>query len=57
MIERQKNIVHFICDECLEVLDTEQSEFSNALVVMREEGWSSYKIAEEWRHKCSECRE
>lgn len=55
MIERQNNVIYFVCDECLEVLNTEQTSFQGAMLVMREDGWVSYKEADEWKHKCSEC--
>lgn len=55
MIERQNNVVYFVYDECLEVLNTEQTSFQSAVLILREEGWMSFKAADEWRHKCSEC--
>lgn len=53
MIDRQNGgIIMVECDSCNEVLDTETKDFSEALSVMRREGWKARKIAEEWLHGC-----
>lgn len=58
-IERDAGLIVFLCDakHCHEICRTEERDFSEALVFMEEEGWSSRRIANEWVHICSDCLE
>ncbi|MCV0384872.1 MAG: hypothetical protein K5821_00340 [Nitrobacter sp.] len=55
MIDRQGGRILIECDSCDEVLDTETGEFDEALALMKREGWSVRKIADEWLHGCPSC--
>jgi hypothetical protein len=55
MLDRQKGKFVVECDSCPEVLDTETSDFPEALDMMKREGWNIRKIAGEWLHGCPKC--
>ena len=55
-VERQDGIVIFECDNCGEELDTDETEFVDALDVLREEGWKAFKVSGDWVHHCGDCR-
>ncbi len=56
MIDRQQNLIIFICDSCDEFLETETDDFQEALSVLRSNNWTAKK-AGEWQHICDNCRE
>lgn len=52
-IDRIKGQIAFICDNCDEGLETEQSDFGTAREVLRDEGWIARKRGDQWEHFCS----
>lgn len=56
MLTRIHGKIQFECDDCSDVLDTEESDFSDALRAMRNEGWHSEKEADDWSHYCPRCK-
>lgn len=56
MIDRQHNAIVFECDGCPETLETDESEFSDAMAQLRREGWKAEKVGDEWVHLCVTCR-
>ena len=55
MLDRQHGKIVFECDDCGAVLETGESDFSDAVSAMRDAGWTSRKIGDVWTHKCEEC--
>ena len=55
MIDRQSGKILFECDSCDEVFDTETTDFSEALAMIKREDWKVRKIASEWLHGCPKC--
>jgi len=45
--------ITFECDSCGGSIDTECEEFSDAMSMMKEEGWSVRKVGGDWVHLCS----
>lgn len=57
MMDRQHGKIVWECDGCHEVLETGESDFHEALGVLRDEGWLSRQVANMvWCHYCPECR-
>lgn len=56
MIDRQHGAIVYECDVCDSVLDTGESEFSDALSQFRREGWKAERVGTEWTHLCPDCR-
>lgn len=40
------------CDECLETLETGETEFDAALIVIRNAGWNARKTKAGWQNIC-----
>jgi hypothetical protein len=57
MIERQGGSIHFVCDECPDVFETDTEDFSPAWASAKQAGWRSFKIGTEWCHACPACVE
>jgi hypothetical protein len=57
MIHRQHDQIEFECDDCGEVLETDASDWSEALRRMKTEGWVSRKNGSQWEHFCPVCEE
>ena len=55
MMTRIHGQVHFECDDCGDVLDTESKDFDSAVLILKNENWSSEKIGDVWRHCCPLC--
>jgi hypothetical protein len=55
MLTRIKGKVVFECDHCAETLDTDESDFGDALAVLRDSGWKAVKEGDEWSHRCDDC--
>lgn len=48
----------FHCDECPEVIETEQDNFKDAIVVAHRAKWVSFKGPDgKWAHACPSCHE
>jgi hypothetical protein len=60
MLHRIKGEIQFQCDYCdHEVLETEETEFTSAVEVLRTRGWTALPPPlgkSEWRHRCPGCR-
>ena len=55
---RSNGNVEFECDFCGEVLFTEQDDFSEALAVLKEDGWRARKDKHgQWEHVCPDCQD
>lgn len=57
-IDKQHGKYFFICDgdECHDHLETNESNFTQALEVLKEEGWRSERQrGNEWKHYCPDC--
>ena len=55
-IDRRYGGVIFICDECLNELDTDEKDFQIALSVFENEGWLSVREeGGDWKHICDTC--
>lgn len=52
-IDGIKGKLAFICNNCDEGLETEQSDFAAARQAMQDEGWITRKRGDEWEHFCS----
>jgi hypothetical protein len=57
MLTRIGGKIVFECDQCADTLDTEESDFGDALGVMRDSGWKAVKIGQDWSHRCDACKE
>jgi len=55
MLDRQHGQLKFECDVCADTLDTDTSDFSEAIRTLKNEGWSARKIGADWIHSCAEC--
>lgn len=52
-----KGKYEFVCDDCGEVLSTDERDFHGALDVLRSEGWRSVRDGNDWVHFCRpECK-
>jgi Fe2+ or Zn2+ uptake regulation protein len=56
MLDRQHGKIVFECDSCNEVLETETSDFDDALSILKREEWKAEKIGGVWIHACPECK-
>jgi hypothetical protein len=56
MLDRQHGKIVFECDSCNHVLETETSDFDEALMILRREEWDARKIGAQWIHTCPECK-
>jgi hypothetical protein len=56
MLDRQHGKIVFECDSCNEVLETETSDFVEALMILKREEWDARKIGDLWIHICPECK-
>lgn len=56
-IEKQHGKYIFICDECGDDIDTNETIFFQALDRIKEEGWLVTRNADdtEWVHVCGRC--
>lgn len=55
MIHRDHNLIEFECDDCGAVLETETTEWNEALRRLKNAGWVSRKNGDQWEHFCEEC--
>ena len=53
-ISRERGKIYFECDggRCAEVLDTEHTDFDDALQDFKESDWEMRKVGGEWKHFC-----
>jgi len=58
-VQRQEGSIWFLCDRCSTELDTEESDFQEAVATMRGAGWTATRIGQpgDWEHICPEHRE
>lgn len=56
MIDRQHGAIIFECDGCGAVLETEKSDFNEAMSAMREAEWKPEKAGAGWEHYCPGCQ-
>lgn len=58
MLDRQKGDYIFQCDGCYAVLETNTSNFTAAINLLRREGWKSHLRDgdEDWKHYCKTCQ-
>lgn len=55
-VERYKGDIVFTCDECnSEELDSNTKDFSEALEVLKMNGWTYLQEGGEWKHICPDC--
>lgn len=56
-IERDafRNII-YECDACPEAIETDEEDWNPALTRMKEAGWASRKMVDEWMHFCPICK-
>lgn len=47
--------VVFTCDSCPEDLSSTETNFEQALVILREAGWALRRQHGEWTHECPDC--
>lgn len=56
MLTRSHNEIEFICDGCGEYLETGTEDFNEALSILRNYHWRSFKEEDsEWMHHCDDC--
>lgn len=55
-LQRIHQRIHFECDTCGEALDTETSDFRDAVEMLRAEGWTAVPFGSTWHHRCPDCR-
>lgn len=55
MIHRNHQMFEFECDDCGETLDTSETEWTEAMRVMKNAGWVSRKNGNSWEHFCPQC--
>jgi hypothetical protein len=55
MLDHQKGEIKVECDGCGEVYDTGTDDFNDVRTLLKRDGWSIRKIAEEWVHFCPRC--
>lgn len=48
--------VEFSCDACGECLDTDESEWKEAIAFIKRYGWKVAKVLDEWMHFCPDCK-
>ena len=47
----------FQCDNCSVYEETGESDFNDALTIIKEQGWRAIKVGTEWKHGCDrECQ-
>lgn len=57
MIDRQYGKVTFECDSCGELLETDESDWTDAQAHFRSAGWLAQKVGQEWLHTCDTCKD
>lgn len=57
MLKRIRGAIVFECDRCDEEIETETRDFQISIETIRENGWSSEKVAGECLHLCPSCKE
>lgn len=55
MIHRSHSMIEFECDDCGEIIETQEAEWQAALKVFKNEGWRSTKNGSQWEHYCDKC--
>ena len=55
MMTRIHGKINFECDDCGEVLALDTSDFGEAQRDIKNEGWATRKIGNDWAHFCAEC--
>ena len=56
--QRQANTHSFHCDNCPEHYGGDPGEdFRTTWELAREEGWRTYKVGQDWFHRCPVCGE
>ena len=55
MLDRQRGKIIFECDVWGDTLDTDTSDFGEAIRTLKNEGWTARKIGADWIHSCAEC--
>jgi len=56
--QRRGNIQVFHCDGCPECYEGEPGEeFREVWALAREEGWRTFKVGQDWFHRCPACVE
>ena len=54
--DRVKGKIVFTCDECEDHLDTDETDFHDARVRLKEERWQYLKDEDgKWKHLCTSC--
>jgi len=55
-IERGRESITFVCDECDDEFCVDDSDFSTAWAEAKEEGWRAERDLDgEWSHSCKIC--
>lgn len=54
-VDRSFGDIVFRCDACGEELETNESDFSEALRELRRAGWKAEKVDGYWEHTCDAC--
>lgn len=55
MLDRVHGRIVFECDDCGDPLETDETDFAEAMQMMRDEGWKSVKYGDVWQHRCAGC--
>lgn len=55
----EKGTTDFVatCDFCSEFLETEETNFHDAVAEIKKHGWAVFKENGEWNHMCPSCRD
>lgn len=56
MMTRIHGTIHFECDGCGEVLDTDARDFDEARSVLSGNDWRAQKVGDVWLHHCPPCQ-
>jgi len=59
MLERIGGLITFHCDECSDCVETGTNALSDAVIIMKEEGWANVREPKtgEFTHVCPACLE
>lgn len=57
MLDRIHGKIVFACDGCGDDLETDMSDFGDALGELRGAGWRARKVGDVWCHYCGGCHD
>lgn len=56
-IQRDRTYVTFECDSCGDQIATMENDFTDALIMLKSEGWAVRRVGTDWMHVCPDCQE